>query len=175
MDDEAEILNERLRCSCASFSIGAIPFPIDPLCSLVGTFFGSGTMKQASPLVEDIDLVDEMITIRNPSKALRDISGYKISDDQGHNVFYFHEGTCIEPEGVLYLYCCAKNETSKHHVRTRLEPHVQWTNKGTRSIKTEIFHFAISTLLRYLTSRLISFFTNFARDKRWFQSYEKCT
>lgn len=146
-DDEAELLNERLRSSCAAFGIGAVPLPTDALCSLIGALFGSGAMKQASPLVEDIDLVDEMITIRNPSKALRDISGYKISDDQGHNVFRFHEGTCIEPEGVLYLYCCAKNETSKHHIRTRLEPHVQWTNKGVWDIKAKLFHIVLLSFI----------------------------
>ena len=130
--DEEEVLNEKLRCSCAAFGIGAIPLPTDALSSVVGAIFGSGTFKQATPLIADIDLVDEMIVIRNPSKATRDISGYKISDEQGHNVFHFHEGTSIEAESILYLYCCAKSETSKHHQRTRLEPHVQWTNKGKR-------------------------------------------
>ena len=132
MDDEAEVLNEKLRYPGAAFSLGAIPLPTEALSSLVGAILGSSTTKQALPLVEDIDLLDEMITIKNPSKASRDISGYTISDDQGHNVFRFRRGTCIEAESVLYLYCCAKNETSKHHQRTRLEPHVQWTNKGNR-------------------------------------------
>ena len=130
--DEEEVLNEKLRCSCAAFGIGAIPLPTDALSSVVGAIFGSGTFKQATPLIADIDLVDEMIVIRNPSKATRESSGYKISDEQGHNGLPFHEGTSIEAEGILYLYCCAKSETSKHHQMTRLEPHVQWTNKGKR-------------------------------------------
>lgn len=138
MEEEAEVLNEKLRYSGAAFSIGAIPLPTDALSSLVGTIFGSGTTKLALPLVEDIDLVDEMITIKNPSKAPRDISGYTISDDQGHNVFHFHQGTIVEAESVLYLYCCAKNETSKHHLRTRLEPHIQWTNKGKKKLKNHL-------------------------------------
>ena len=130
--DEEEVLNEKLRCSCAAFGIGAIPLPTDALSSVVGAIFGSGTFKQATPLIADIDLVDEMIVIRNPSKATRDISGYKISDEQGHNGLPFHEGTSIEAEGILYLYCCANRANGKTNQRTRLEPVVDWHNKARR-------------------------------------------
>ena len=121
---------------------------VDALLSFLLTYTG-GDFYQQCPYVEDIDLIDELIVLRNPSKEASDISGYQVADDQNFNVFHFPEGTIIEPKGYLYLYCCAKSQTSKHHQRTRKEPHIQWTNKdGSQRSLTSVF-FYITSFIKF--------------------------
>ena len=96
--------------------------------------------------IEDIDLQDELVTIRNPSSSSRDLSGWKISDDHGRNKFVIPEGTKVDPKGILNIYCCAKGhkgaaaasvagnagETSA----SLKKPYIFWTNKdGTPRMK----------------------------------------
>ena len=96
--------------------------------------------------IEDIDLQDELVTIRNPSSSTQDLSGWKISDDHGRNKFVIPEGTKVDPKGILNIYCCAKGhkgaaaasvagnagETSA----SLKKPYIFWTNKdGTPRMK----------------------------------------
>ena len=81
---------------------------------------------QLPPFVDDIDLLDERIVIKNPSSEIRDLSGWKISDNEGKNVFALLKGTTVAPKGCLHVYCSSKrNESSE----TLKEPNVFWRNK----------------------------------------------
>jgi hypothetical protein len=99
------------------------------------------------PFIEDIDLQDELVTIRNPSSSTRDLSGWKISDDHGRNKFVIPEGTKVDPKGMLNIYCCAKGHKGAaaaslagnegETVASSLKkPYIFWTNKdGTPRMK----------------------------------------
>ena len=53
--------------------------------------------------IEDIDLLGEIIVVRNPSRYPNDISGFKVSDDNGVNFFHLPTDTVIPPKGRLAL------------------------------------------------------------------------
>ena len=85
-----------------------------------------------APFIEDIDLKDEVISVRNPSATVRDISGWHISDDDRRNKYTFPAETSILPKAKLHVYCCAKNRD----MHSLLQPHIFWTNKdGTVRMK----------------------------------------
>ena len=66
--------------------------------------------RQKYPFIEDIDLLEEVILIRNPSKLPYNISNWKISDDNGNNNLIFSNNTIIQSECILYVYCCVKGK-----------------------------------------------------------------
>jgi hypothetical protein len=66
--------------------------------------------RQKYPFIEDIDLLEEVILIRNPSKLPYNISNWKISDDNGNNNLIFPNNTVIQSESILYVYCCVKGK-----------------------------------------------------------------
>ena len=78
-----------------------------------------------SPFVEDIDLLDEMIVLRNPSTKVRNLSAWKLSDDEGKNTFTIPKGISIPQGGILHIYCCSKGRD----FNLAKNPHVLWTNK----------------------------------------------
>ena len=84
-----------------------------------------GEPQQMSPYIEDIDLLKETVVLRNPSGYDRDLTNWKISDDNGCNMFQFPERTKIGAGDILTVYCCAKGLSVKslHH------PYIIWTNK----------------------------------------------
>jgi hypothetical protein len=91
-----------------------------------------GDFKQKSPFIEDIDLLDEVISVKNPSKFQRNLSNWKISDDHGCNKFHFPVGTIVEAGATLTIYCSAKGRD----MRNLKYPHIFWTNKdGTNRMK----------------------------------------
>ena len=110
----------------------------------------SSSMKsQQSPFIEDIDLLDEVITIRNPSVSPRDIAHWSVSDDIGNNTFKFPRGTVIQPKGELNVYCCAKGRT-----KFNTKPfHIFWTNKdGTNRMKNVLNDGKIFAVKKYFLS-----------------------
>ena len=82
--------------------------------------------QEAAPLIEDIDLLDERIVIKNPSSEIRDLSGWKVSDNEGKNVFVLLEGTVISPKGCLHVYCSSKRGEGADDLK---EPNIFWRNK----------------------------------------------
>jgi len=86
----------------------------------------SEEMIESRPFIQDIDLVEELIVVSNPSSAVRDISGWKISDDHGRNKFVFPAGTTVAAKGVLNVYCCAKDKD----LNALKNPYIFWTNKN---------------------------------------------
>ena len=96
-----------------------------PKKSSTGT--GKGIMKKSliPPYVENLDLLDEWVAIRNPNQEQISIAGWKISDNLRKHIYTFEEGTIIDPGSSIYLYCTAKNldETKMK------KPAVFWKNK----------------------------------------------
>ena len=87
---------------------------------------------QKSPYIENIDLLEEEIVIRNPSSSPRNLTGWEISDDRGCNKFQFPNQTLIEPTGSLTIYCSAK----VRHSNSLKNPYIFWKNKdGTNRMK----------------------------------------
>ena len=114
-------LKEARRDECCSFTV---------VTSAATYFLGvadnwQGGACQQSPYIEDMDLLDETIVLRNPSVYSRDISGWKISDDNGCNTFHFPSNTIVEAGEALTVYCCAKGISLQHVKR----PYIIWTNK----------------------------------------------
>jgi hypothetical protein len=108
----------------------------------------SSTVNEGDKVfIEDIDLQDELVTIRNPSSSTQDLSGWKISDDHGRNKFVIPEGTKVDPKGMLHIYCCAKGHkgaaaasvtgNAGDTIASSLKkPYIFWTNKdGTPRMK----------------------------------------
>lgn len=114
-------------------SLVGMPFAKSVTSCLLSIVYRGGTeIRQQSPFLEDIDLLDETIVIRNPSSFIRDVSGWKVSDENGSNKFQFAQGTVIQPKKELYLYCCAKGRD----MNNLKEFHIFWTNKdGTNRMK----------------------------------------
>jgi len=87
------------------------------------------------PYIQDIDLLEELIVVANPSSSARDLSGWRVSDDHGRNKFVFPPGTSVSGRGVLNLYCCAKGKMKgdgegegEGHGGLKT-PFIFWTNK----------------------------------------------
>ena len=79
-----------------------------------------------TPFIEDLDLVGEVIYIRNPSQSVEvDISGWQVSDQNDKHKWMLPEGTLLPPDSSMQIYCDSRmvemNDLSEHHVF--------WTNK----------------------------------------------
>ena len=75
--------------------------------------------------IENIDLLEEYVTIRNPTKSSLELEGYHISDEGDKNKFSFTSSDSIHPNGVIYFYCSVKNKD----LSTLRQPAVIWKNK----------------------------------------------
>ena len=84
-----------------------------------------GEPQQQSPYIEDIDLLKETVVLRNPSVYDCDLTDWKISDDNGCNMFQFPGGTKIGAGDILTVYCCVKGLS----VKSLQHPYIIWTNK----------------------------------------------
>ena len=91
----------------------------------------TGMLPVSSPLpagtevyVGDIDLEDEIIVLINPTDKVRDLTGYKVADESEKHVFNIPDGTIIEANGVLRIYCDSKKVASPK------EPFIFWLNKN---------------------------------------------
>jgi Lamin Tail Domain len=86
----------------------------------------SKVVCNSNPFIEDIDLKQELIVVRNPSSTALDISGWKLSDDEGKNTFTIPAGTILKSNALLNVYCCAKGKD----VKCLSKPFIFWTNKN---------------------------------------------
>lgn len=79
-----------------------------------------------SPYVEDLDLLGEIIMIKNPLTKNFDISNYQVSDDDIKHKWKIPEGTIIPPGATMHIYCTVKDLD----MDSLLEPCIFWTNKN---------------------------------------------
>ena len=79
-----------------------------------------------SPYVEDLDLLGEVIMIKNPLTQNFDISNYQVSDDDIKHKWKIPEGTIIPPGATMHIYCTVKDLD----MDSLLEPRIFWTNKN---------------------------------------------
>jgi hypothetical protein len=79
------------------------------------------------PYIEDIDLLDEVITIRNPVADPLDISGWIISDQQAKHTFVLPNGSIVASNSRLHIYCSAKGRNlDSPNLKV---PRIFWRNK----------------------------------------------
>jgi len=89
-------------------------------------FKSSDINNSVTPVViEDIDLLEDVITLFNPHNDELNLSGFTVSDDRGKNTTTIRDAI-VAPQSKLYMYCNAKN-AEQRELRT---PHIFWTNKN---------------------------------------------
>jgi len=105
--------------------------------SLTGLFSPHVQHSSAEPFISDVDIIDEKITIVNPSNAAKNMKGYMISDFHGKHVYHFPDDFEMPAVSKAVLFCCPGQ---RPHVDDYQVNHLLWMNKDGSLRKKEVLN-----------------------------------
>jgi hypothetical protein len=105
--------------------------------ALTSIFAASVQHTATEPFISDVDIIDEKITIVNPSTADLNLTGYRISDSDVKHVYCFPDGFLLPAVSKVVLFCCPGKRA---HVDDYQVNHLLWSNRDGTMRRKEVLN-----------------------------------
>ena len=104
---------------------------------LTDLFHGPVQHSLREPFISDVDIIDEKITIVNPSMNRMSLAGYKLSDFHGKHIYEFPDDFVMHEQSKVVLFCCPGK---RPHVDDYQVNHLLWKNKDGTLRRKEVLN-----------------------------------